>query len=440
MKILFIQPAVGHKPGKAQYPRTWIMEPLALAALSAMTPQNITRSFQDDRLNEIDYTEDADAVAIPVECYTAARSYEIAEHFRAKGAKVLLGGFHTTLNQEEASQHADAIICGDAETVWAEIIDDLQAGTLKSRYVGIGGIFCPLPDRSLYAGRNYGPLNLIETARGCSFACEFCSVTKFFNRRYTPRPLDAVIAEVKAVASDIIFFVDDNLAVDIPRFKELCRMMLPLRKHWVGQLSIHAAKDESLLALMAASGCAGVLIGFESLNGDTLSDMGKQVNATHSDYSVAIANLRKFHLSIYATFVFGYDQDNDSTFSTTLDFALENKFFFAAFNHLVPFPGTDVHARFKREGRLLYDKWWLDKSVHFGDVVFRPKNFTPEGLAQKCQEYRLKFYSWRSIIKRGMDFRANSYGLRKMLYYFGTNILQEREVLRRKGLPNGDEA
>jgi len=439
MKILFIQPAVGHKPNKVQYPRTWIMEPLALAVLSALTPRTISRSFQDDRLNEIDYTEKADVVVLPVECYTAARSYEIAAHFRAKGAKILLGGFHTTLNQDEAAQHADAIVCGNAETVWAEILDDLQAGTLKQRYVGCSAQFCLLPDRTLYAGRKYGPLNLIETARGCSFACDFCSVTKFFNRRYSTRPLDAVINEVKTLKSNIVFFVDDNLAVDIPRFKELCKLMLPLHKHWVGQLSIHAAMDESLLALMASSGCAGVLIGFESLNGDTLSDMGKRVNATHSDYKTAIDNLRKYHLSIYATFVFGYDQDTDESFRRTLDFAMESKFFFAAFNHLVPFPGTDVHARFKQEGRLLFDKWWLDKSVHFGDVVFQPKNYTPEGLAQKCQEYRLKFYSMSSILKRGMDFRANSHGLQKMLYFFGTNLLQEREVMRRKGLPNGDE-
>jgi radical SAM superfamily enzyme YgiQ (UPF0313 family) len=181
-----------------------------------------------------------------------------------------------------------------------------------------------------------------------------CSITKFFKQTYTARPVEDVVAEIKALPKDILFFVDDNLAMDIERLKALCHALIPLRKNWIGQLSIHAAHDSELLALMAKSGCAGVLIGFESLHAGTLRDMGKQVNASHHDFRVAIENLRRHHLSIYATFVFGYDHDTEATFEETYRFALENKFFFAAFNHLVPFPGTDVYERFKREGRLLH--------------------------------------------------------------------------------------
>ena len=437
MKILFIQPAVGHKGDGAEYPKTWIMEPLALAVLSALTPPRIERMFMDDRLGEVNFSAEADVVAMPVECYTAARSYEIAACFRAKGAKVILGGFHVKLCQDEAAAHVDSIILGDAETTWPQVVEDLEAGALKPSYVGCGGMFCPLPDRNLYAGRDYGLLNLVETSRGCSFNCEFCSVTKFFGRRYTPRPLGEVMDEVRSLPKDIVFFVDDNLAMDVERLKELCRCMIPMHMHWIGQLSIHSAKDDELLSLMAKSGCAGVLIGFESLDAETLTDMGKRVNSTNSDYAAAIENLRRHHLSIYATFVFGYDHDTPETFERTFEFAMESKFFFAAFNHLVPFPGTDVHARFVREGRMLHQKWWLDKSVRFGDVVFRPKNFTPEGLAEKCREYRLRFYSAKSIFRRGLDLRANLHGLRKAIVYFASNFTQEREVMRRHGLPFG---
>jgi radical SAM superfamily enzyme YgiQ (UPF0313 family) len=135
--------------------------------------------------------------------------------------------------------------------------------------------------------------------------------------------------------------------------------------------------------------------------------------------------------------VFGYDHDTEETFERTMQFAMESKFFFAAFNHLVPFPGTDVYSRFLSEGRLLHEKWWLDNSVRFGDVVFRPKNFTPEALAEKCREYRLKFYSVGSIFRRAADFRANLHGLRKAIVYFASNFTQEREVMRRHGLPFG---
>ena len=140
MKILFIQPAVGHKGDGAEYPKTWIMEPLALAVLSALTPPRIERMFMDDRLGEVDFSAEADVVAMPVECYTAARSYEIAACFRAKGAKVILGGFHVKLCQDEAAAHADSIILGDAETTWPQVVEDLEAGALKPSYVGCGGV------------------------------------------------------------------------------------------------------------------------------------------------------------------------------------------------------------------------------------------------------------------------------------------------------------
>jgi len=452
MHITFIQPAVGRKSNGERYPKTWIMEPLSLAALSALTPAAWGRSFFDDRLGEVRYDVETDVVCISVECYTANRAYQIAERFRRRSVPVVMGGFHATLCPDEVAQFADAVVCGEAESVWADVLHAVEAFKVAQPSKAVKKIFgaqtrmsvphwktCPHPDRSLYAGRNYGPLNLVETSRGCRFQCEFCSITKFFKQTYTVRPVEDVIAEIKALSKDILFFVDDNLAMEVERLKALCHALTPLRKRWIGQLSIHAANDSELLVLMARSGCAGVLIGFESLHAETIHAMGKQVNASNSDFRTAIENLRRHHLSIYATFVFGYDNDTEETFEETYRFAIENKFFFAAFNHLVPFPGTDVYERFKREGRLLYKDWWRREDVRFGDVVFRPKNFTPERLAELCQHYRLKFYSLPSMLRRGNDYRANAYGLRKMLYFYMSNLMQEKEVGRRRGLPFGGE-
>ena len=455
MHITFIQPAVGRKTEGGRYPKTWIMEPLSLATLSVMTPSEWGRSFFDDRLGEVRYNIETDAVCISVECYTANRAYQIAERFRRRSIPVVMGGFHATLCPDEVALFADAVVCGEAEGVWADVLHDIKNHTLKKRYMegerprkpqtvnaARGDARPPNirpPDRSIFEGRDYGPLNLVETSRGCRFQCEFCSITKFFKQTYTARPLDDVIAEIKTLPKSLLFFVDDNLAMDIERLKALCRALKPLRKRWLGQLSVHAAHDEALLALMAESGCAGVLIGFESLHAETLQDMGKQVNASHNDFRTAIANLRRHHISIYATFVFGYDHDTEESFEATYRFALENKFFFAAFNHLVPFPGTDVYERLRKEGRLLYEAWWRRDDVRFGDVVFRPKNFTPERLAELCQKYRLKFYSLPSILRRGNDYAANVRGLRKVLYFYIGNLTQEREVMRRKGLPFGGE-
>ena len=440
MKVVFVQPAVGHKPGRSTYPQTWIMEPLWAATIAALLKPNWARELLDDRLGEVDYSVCADLVLLSVECYTARRAYEIAEKFRARGVKVALGGFHVTLNPEEAAEHADTIMLGSAEALWDELAQDLERGTLKPRYEDKGPPrFGPLPDRSVFGRHRYGLLGLVETSRGCRLDCEFCSICQFFRHQYVPRNLDEVLADVKASGKKVVFFVDDNLAMDIPRLKELCRRLTPLRLHWVGQLSINAAQDEELLSLMEASGCAGVLIGFESLSRETLLAMGKNVNRASANYAEAVAALRRHHLSIYATFVFGYDQDTEETFQTVYEFALANKFFFAAFNHLVPFPGTNVYRRLKAEGRLLSERWWLDPAFKFGDVAFRPKNMSAEKLTALCNAYRLKFYSLPSVLHRGRDFTCNTWGLYKALMFFVSNFTQEREVARRRGLPWGGE-
>ena len=296
-----------------------------------------------------------------------------------------------------------------------------------------------MPDRSVFGMRDYGPLCLVETARGCRLRCDFCSICKFFRRSYTPRAIEDVVAEIRTLRRRYFFFVDDNLAMDVARLKALCRAVAPLKRRWVAQLGLNVADDEETLALLNRSGCEGVLIGFESLSPDTLRKMGKDVNRVRADYARAVANLRRHHISVYATFVFGYDDDTPKTFRTVYDFALRNKFFFAAFNHLVPFPGTDVYDRLKAEGRLLSEKWWLDPAFTFGDVVFRPKRMSPEELSGLCQEHRLKFYSPLSILRRFLDFGCNAHGLTKAMVFLASNFGQEREVVRRRGLPWGGD-
>ena len=438
MKVIFVQAAVGCKPGAQTYPKTWIMEPLWAATIAALLPKDCERQLMDDRLGEVDTTVPADAVLISTECYTARRAYEIADRFRSHGTKVVMGGFHATLNPDEAAEHADALLLGAAENVWTEFWRDLQAGTLRARYESAEPPrFGPLPDRSLFGTHRYGPLCLIETARGCRLRCDFCSICKYFRHAYVPRPIEDVVAELKTLKRRYYFFVDDNLAMDVARLKKLCRAVAPLKIHWVAQLGLNVADDDETLALMEASGCEGVLIGFESLSSDTLQKMGKDVNRSRANYAPAIANLRRHHIAIYATFVFGYDDDTPETFARTYEFAMRSKFYFAAFNHLVPFPGTDVYTRLKNEGRLLSEKWWLDPNYTFGDVVFRPKHFEPQQLADLCQEHRLKFYSLRSIFHRGWDFPCNAHGWEKLAVFLASNFSQEKEVVRRRGLPWG---
>ena len=195
--------------------------------------------------------------------------------------------------------------------------------------------------------------------------------------------------------------------------------------------------DPEILALMKESGCNGVLIGFESLNKENLLAMGKNINAVVKDYSESLKIFRKYRFAIYATFMFGYDNDTEESFEESLQFALKQNFFFMAFNHVVPFPGTPLHDRLAKEGRLLYDKWWLSDTYRFGDIAFRPKRMSPEQLAQYCFEYRNKFYSLSSILKRGFDIKANCKSLFMIGVYFVQNVTSRKDVGRRQGLPLG---
>jgi len=438
MKVTFILPCVGKKANEP-YVKTWQMEPLAIAVLNSLTPPGIERVFYDDRLEPIPYDEPTDLAAINVESYSARRAYQIAGRFRDKGVPVVMGGFHATLVPEEVMEYADAVVVGAGESQWPLVLEDFQKGKLKTKYVDNSGnsFSRVLPDRSIYKDKKYTRVTLIEAGRGCPHHCEFCSICQFFKRKYYPRPVEDVVKEIKALKAKHVFFIDDNLVVHREHTRELLKALIPLKLIWVGQVSLEVARDPEILTLMKESGCNGVLIGFESLNKENLLAMGKNINAVVKDYSESLKIFRKYRFAIYATFMFGYDNDTEESFEESLKFALKQNFFFMAFNHVVPFPGTPLHDRLAKEGRLLYDKWWLSDTYRFGDIAFKPKRMSPQQLAQYCFEYRNKFYSLASILKRGCDIKANCKSLFMVGVYFIQNVISSKDVGRRQGLPLG---
>lgn len=439
MKITLIMPGVGRKPGE-RYVTSWSMEPLGLATLAAATPPEVQIRLADDRCESIPYDEPTDAVGINVETYSARRAYAIAARFRSRGVPVILGGYHPTLVPHEAMRHADAIVQGETETLWTQVVRDLQAKRLQPRYqagnsTGWQGI---RPRRDLFAGRKYQPITLIETGRGCRFACDFCSVSQFYRRRAWAKPIDDVLSEVQDAGRRSIFFVDDNIVADVERAKRLFAALRPLGVRWVSQGSINMADDPQLLELMSRSGCQGVLVGFESLSATTLSAMGKSWNRASRDYEAAIQRMRDAGIAIYATFVFGYDTDDADAIERTLEFAIRQKFYMAAFNHLVPFPGTPLYRHLEGEGRLRSRAWWLDEGFRFGDVAFYPRNMSAEELAQRCYQARSDFYRFGSILSRARDLKSNCKSPRSAATFLGVNLFSGREMRKRQGLPLGE--
>ena len=437
MKITFIMPSVGKKSGAKKYIKTWQMEPLSIAVLAALTPDHIEREFFDDRLEKIDYQTRTDLVAITVETYTARRAYEISKKFRDRGIQVIMGGFHPSLNPDEARQFADSIVIGEAEGLWQEVIKDANDNSLKRIYQAdkrpiLENIF---PDRSIYAGKKYLDIGLVETGRGCRFRCEFCTICEFYQQSYTPRPIADIIKEILGLNHRFYFFVDDNIVADISRTKELLKALIPLKIRWFSQGSINMAKDPELLALMRASGCEGVLIGFESLNKQTLETMNKAVNIK-ADLDDSIKRIHGAGLRIYATFIFGYPNDTLETFEETYRYALKHKFFITAFNHVVPFPGSMLYQKLKAYGSLLNEKYWLDHSYCFGDVAYKPHGFSPAELSLLCYRYRKKFFSFRSILARLFS-KANFSSIKAPFLYLLVNLLSRGDVGKRQGLPIG---
>ncbi len=446
MKITFVMPCVGKKKGRP-YVKTWQMEPLAIAVLSALTPARHEKRFYDDRIESPDFDAPADLAAINVETYTAARAYQIAAEFRKRGVKVVMGGFHATLAPDEVAEHADCVVVGAAERTWPELLAHAEEGKLRARYDSEGDSgFSPIPpDRSIYAKYRYTPVTLVETGRGCRYDCDFCSICRFFGNRYSPRAIDDVANEIATVRGSVYFFIDDNLGADREHLKSLLAGIKPLGIRWIGQISIDAAKDPALVKEMADSGCMGVLIGFESLDPANLLQMGKRVNlaagaqgSSVDGYSKCIEIFRANRIAIYATFLFGYDRDDSGTFERTFGFALRERFFFAAFNHLVPFPGTRLYARFAEEGRLLYRKWWLEPGYRFGDVAFAPALIDAKSLSDACLSYRRKFYGPVSLLRRALDFRSNVSDPMKWAIFWGQGITGRGDIERRQGLPLGE--
>lgn len=420
MKIEFIVPAVEEN---ARVPN------LAFPILAALSPPDVDISFTDDLLTPIDLTKElkeVDLVGITVLTKTALRAYRIADAYRKKGIPVVLGGIHPTALPEEAKEHADTVVIGEAEEVWALLVEDAKRANLKSFYRQEGYTHLsnmPKLRREILPQKGYFPIDVVQVTRGCPFHCEFCSVRKFFGDTYRFRPITEVIEEVKNLPHKLIMFNDDNIIGNSSYSRELLNALIPLKKKWVGQASLPGLKEVENVALLKKSGCMGLLIGFESLTESNLTRSYKYQNHP-KEYRKIIDVLHRFGITIWASFIFGFDEDDPSVFEETVNFAIQAKLFSVVFALLTPYPETAFYQRMKTEGRLTQDQWWLLERPEESAPHFVPNKMSGEMLREGWKKAWKEFYSFSSIWKRFQwDYSPT---LVNRIVYFPFQFMQHR--------------
>jgi radical SAM superfamily enzyme YgiQ (UPF0313 family) len=396
---------------------------LSLTTLAALTPENVEIVIEDENVQEIDFHNLPDLVAISIITPLAKRGYAIADRFRQLSIPVVIGGFHATWMADEAGQHADAVVRGEAEIVWPQVIQDFQKGSLQKTYRAVRPAdmqALPIPRRDLLKKGAYFFTNTMQISRGCPFQCAFCSVTAFFGHTYRLRPIREVQKELEILLREknFIFFVDDNIIGNPSYAWELFSLLKEFRVKWLSHASINLAENNELLKMAAQSGCYGLFIGFESLSQETLQQHHKTFNRVDR-YRTLIQKIHDHGIGIEGSFIFGSDHDDPSIFKQVVDFCEETKIEAVVLAILTPYPGTLIYEQYTRENRIISKNWDLYDMDH---VVFHPRQMTVEQLQEGHQWANRQFYSYPSMLKRFWPLRRShqvflpsNWGMRRAL-------------------------
>jgi len=389
----------------------FMVPPHGLQILSALTPQQHQVTIIDEYHHLADPDLDADLIGISIWTAAAGRGYALADHYRRRGIPVILGGPHIWVCPEEALTHADSVLVGEAESSWARLLADFQAGELKPRYDSqpLPLDETPAPDWSIIHPNDYIIRISPSTTRGCARSCDFCYESCRPKPNFRQRSLDKVLAEIDARPYPVIAFLDNDITVNRNFARQLFTALIPRKRRWLGMTSIELANDEDMLDLMARSGCRSLFVGFESVIPESLGEVHKRCNRV-DDY---LRNVRRIHeraIMVNGSFVFGFDHDDARVFENTVRFGIEARLETATFTVLTPYPGTTLHKRLQAEGRI-FDRDWS----HYDTTraVFRPQRLSVDELEAGYFEAYRRFYSWSSIFERC---RPNEPGFAQRLF------------------------
>jgi len=406
MKILLVFPRIEHGASTHSDKGSWgsiiFGYPIiTLPHLAGITPKKYDVRIVNENYDTIDFDEDADLVAITCYTMTAPRVYEIADEFRSKGKKVVLGGYHPTALPDEAKQHADSIVFGMAEASWPKLLNDVEKGKLKPFYerdINFDMADIPPIRRDLIKHNPF--LGAVQTTKGCPNRCEFCAISSFCRHGVRQRPIKNVVEEIKQMPNKIFVIHDPHITVN-PKyarelFKELIRQKI--RKSWVanGTTNVLGKVDDEFLDLARKAGCVEWFVGFESVSQAALDSIKKTHNKVEN-FKKMIKRVHDYGMTIQGGIIFGFDEDDPSIFDITLEKMYELEIDVVEINILTPYPGTPLFDKLEREGRILTKDWSRYNQV---DVVFQPKKMSVKELLDGTRKVAKEFYSWPNLLKR----------------------------------------
>src|SRR6266849_470617 len=395
---------------------------LALTSFAATTPEHWDVRYWDENLldGRPPFRPMPELVGITVHLTFAKRAFELAQWYRSRGSKVVLGGLHVLSCPEECAPHADSLAVGDGVQLWPRILADVESRCLRSKYVATYESDYrqdPAPRRSILPRRSFLTTTSLIATRGCHNRCGFCYLaTDGLRMPYRMRDPNQIAAEFLADTQPYAVFIDNNLGSNREYLRALCHALRPLNKIWSAAVSIDVTDDPSLIRTMALAGCTGVFVGFESLTDENLADARKKTPKT-ADYSRRVRMLHDNGIQVNGSFVLGFDHDRKDVFTRTAEWIEENRLECATFHILTPYPATPLFRQMEFEGRLLHRDWSLYDTAH---AVFRPKHMTPEELEQG--------YAWiyRRLFSRTSIWRRRPEDWRAIPMYLGMSYLYKR--------------
>lgn len=411
MFVRVIQPSHLDEQGVPIRYRKLFMPFLTTVTLAGLTPSGVDVAITDDFVEGVDYDERADLVAITAQTAQAPRAYQIADEFRRRGRRVILGGIHASLCPEEAIEHADAVLVGEAEDLWETVIADARDGSLKrfyraARKPDLSRLAIPrfdLLDYSRYVIPPFArtPLLPIQTTRGCPYDCDFCSVVSFLGRKMRKKPVAHVIREIEFARPSRVIFTDDNIAGDIEHARELFRALEPLKMRWACQMSTRIMDHPDLIQLAAESGCHETLIGLETLNANALQGVGKKHNRT-DEYARLFRMLKEVGILAQVSLIYGLDGDTPEDLLRTIEQMQAMDVNYVYLFILTPFPRTRLRDRLQAQNRVRTDDWSLYDGAH---VVIDLAHMSEGQLFDVMWKSYERFYSLGSILQRMWKFR-----------------------------------